>query len=74
MRKIYREMMDGCEWIVDADLRDFFGTVHHEPLVDRIAEQVTMVEFSNWSDKCSKPGAWKVGRNTRQRAARRKVA
>ncbi|MEK4007756.1 reverse transcriptase domain-containing protein [Paenibacillus sp. FSL H3-0333] len=41
MRKIYRELMDGCEWIVDADLRDFFGTVHHEPLIDRIAEQVS---------------------------------
>lgn len=41
MRKIYREIMDGCEWIVDADLRDFFGTVHHEPLVDRIAEQIS---------------------------------
>lgn len=27
MRKIYREITDGCEWIVDADLRDFFGKV-----------------------------------------------
>ena len=27
MRKIYRELMAGYEWIVDADLRDFFGTV-----------------------------------------------
>lgn len=41
MRKIYRELMDGCEWVVDADLRDFFGTVHHEPLIDMIAEQVS---------------------------------
>ncbi|MFR9710795.1 reverse transcriptase domain-containing protein [Paenibacillus sp. MB22_1] len=41
MRKIYSELMDGCEWIVDADLRDFFGTVHHEPLIDMIAEQVS---------------------------------
>jgi RNA-directed DNA polymerase len=41
MRKIYRELMDGCEWIVDADLRDFFGTVHHEPLIGMIAEQVS---------------------------------
>ncbi|NMM54989.1 group II intron reverse transcriptase/maturase [Paenibacillus aquistagni] len=41
MRKIYRELMDGCEWIVDADLRDFFGTVHHEPLIDMIAEQIS---------------------------------
>jgi len=41
MRKMYREILDGYEWIVDADLRDFFGTVHHEPLIDRIAEQVS---------------------------------
>jgi group II intron reverse transcriptase/maturase len=41
MRKIYRELMAGYEWIVDADLRDFFGTVQHEPLVDMIAEQVS---------------------------------
>ena len=25
MSKIYRELMGGCEWIVDADLQDFFG-------------------------------------------------
>jgi RNA-directed DNA polymerase len=41
MRKIYREIMAGCEWIVDADLRDYFGSVHHEPLIDRIAEKVS---------------------------------
>jgi len=33
--------MDGCEWIVDADLRDFFGTVHHERLINMIAEEVS---------------------------------
>jgi RNA-directed DNA polymerase len=41
MRKIYREIMDGCEWIVDADLRDFFGTVQHEHLMDLIAKKVS---------------------------------
>jgi RNA-directed DNA polymerase len=41
MRKIYRELMDGYEWILDADLRDFFGTVHHERLIDMIAEKVS---------------------------------
>lgn len=41
MRKIYHELIDGCEWVVDADLRDFFGTVHHKPLIDMIAEQVS---------------------------------
>jgi len=41
MRKIYRKLIDGCEWVVDADLRDFFGKVHHEPLIDMIAEQIS---------------------------------
>jgi group II intron reverse transcriptase/maturase len=41
MRKIYREIMGGCKWIVDADLRDFFGTVHHERLIDMIAEKIS---------------------------------
>jgi len=30
MRKIYRELLRGYEWIVDADLKDFFGSVQHE--------------------------------------------
>ena len=32
LRKIWREIQHGREWIVDADLRDFFGTVDHEKL------------------------------------------
>ena len=30
LRKIWREIQQGREWIVDADLRDFFGSVDHE--------------------------------------------
>ena len=41
MRKIYFEIMSGCEWVVDADLRDFFGNVHHERLIDMLAERVS---------------------------------
>jgi group II intron reverse transcriptase/maturase len=33
--------MAGCDWVVDADLRDFFGNVQHEPLIDKIAEKVS---------------------------------
>ena len=29
LRKIWKEIQDGAEWIVDADLRDFFGSVDH---------------------------------------------
>ena len=41
MRKIYRELLKGYEWIVDADLEDFFGSVQHEKLIDMIAEKVS---------------------------------
>lgn len=49
MRKIYRELMDGYEGGVDADLRDFFGTVHHELLINMIAEQNQRGENSQFS-------------------------
>src|SRR5262249_48961627 len=33
LRKIWKEIDGGREWIVDADLRDFFGSVDHEKLL-----------------------------------------
>ena len=41
MRKIYREIINGCEWVLDADLTDFFGNVQHELLINKIAERVS---------------------------------
>ena len=46
MRKIYREIMSGHEWVVDADLRDFFGNVEHEALIDMIAEKTQITHIS----------------------------
>src|SRR5689334_21531837 len=40
MRKVGKEIQNGQEWIVDADLRDFFGSVDHERLLTLIAQQV----------------------------------
>src|SRR6266403_3601503 len=33
LRKVWKEIQGGSEWIVDADLRDFFGSVDHEKLL-----------------------------------------
>lgn len=41
LRKIWRELMDGYQWIVDADLRDYFGSVDHENLITMVAERVS---------------------------------
>jgi RNA-directed DNA polymerase len=38
--KIWREVEAGNEWIVDADLKDYFGSVDHEKLMALIGKQV----------------------------------
>jgi retron-type reverse transcriptase len=40
LRKIWREIGAGAEWIVDADLKDYFGSVDHEKLMTLVAQRV----------------------------------
>ena len=40
LRKVWKEIESGREWIVDADLKDFFGSVDHEKLLTLIAQRV----------------------------------
>src|SRR6201987_5849054 len=40
VRKVWKEIQSGSEWIVDADLRDFFGSVDHEKLLPLAAQRV----------------------------------
>jgi retron-type reverse transcriptase len=37
LAKVWKEIEGGSEWIVDADLRDFFGSVDHEKLLTLVA-------------------------------------
>jgi RNA-directed DNA polymerase len=40
LRKIWLEVEQGHEWVVDADLRDFFGSADHEKLLVLLNQQV----------------------------------
>jgi len=40
LSKIWREVEAGNEWIVDADLKDFFGSVDHEKLLTLVGKQI----------------------------------
>jgi RNA-directed DNA polymerase len=40
LRKVWREIHEGREWIVDADLKDFFGSVDHEKLLILVAQRI----------------------------------
>ena len=40
LTKIWREVEAGNEWIVDADLKDYFGSVDHEKLMTLVGKQI----------------------------------
>ena len=40
LRAVWKEIEQGHEWIVDADLKDFFGSVDHERLLTLVAQRV----------------------------------
>jgi len=40
LRKMWREIEAGAEWIVDADLKDYFGSIDHEKLLTLVAQRV----------------------------------
>src|SRR3989454_2362108 len=40
MRKVWKEIQSEREWIVDGDLKDFFGSVDHEKLLTLVAQRV----------------------------------
>jgi group II intron reverse transcriptase/maturase len=40
LRKIWREIEADAEWIVDADLKEYFGSIDHEKLMTLVAQRV----------------------------------
>ena len=40
MRKIWCELEQGNEWVVDADLKDFFGSAEHEKIMQLLNQRV----------------------------------
>jgi len=40
LRKVWREINTGAEWIVDGDLRDYFGSIDHAKLMTLVAQRV----------------------------------
>ena len=40
LRKVWKEVQGGSEWIVDGDLKDFFGSVDHEKLLTLVAHRI----------------------------------
>jgi RNA-directed DNA polymerase len=62
LRKVWKEIQSGSEWIVDADLRDFFGSVDHEKLLTLVAQQVADGRVLRLIKAMLKAGSYGKGR------------
>ena len=69
LRKIWKEIQSGSEWIVDADLRDFFGSVDHEKLLTLVAQRVRIAECFALLRRCSRREATAKGSSFRPSVA-----
>jgi len=41
MRKIWKELEQGYEWVVDADLKDFFGMADHTKIIELCRQRIS---------------------------------
>jgi group II intron reverse transcriptase/maturase len=62
MRKVWKEINSGREWIVDADLKDFFGSVDHEKLLTLVSQRVADGRVLNLIEVMLKAGSYGKGR------------
>ena len=61
LRKVWKELQLGYEWIVDADLRDFFGSVDHEKLMILVNQRVSDGRVLRIIEKILKAGCYAQG-------------
>jgi group II intron reverse transcriptase/maturase len=62
LRKIWREIEEGNEWIVDADLRDFFGSASHQKLLTLFSQRIADGRVLNLFESIMKAGCIAEGK------------
>ena len=62
MRKVWKEIRSGRKWIVDADLKDFFGAIDHEKLLTLVAQRIADSRMLRLIRAMLKAGSYGRGR------------
>ena len=63
LRKVWKEIEAGGQWIVDADLKDFFGTADHEKLLALVSQRVSDGRVLRLIEAMLKSGSCGEGRH-----------
>jgi len=61
LRKVWKELKEGRVWIVDADLKNFFGSVDHEKLLLLITQLIADGRVLRIIESILKAGCWAEG-------------
>lgn len=61
LRKVWKELKEGRGWIVDADLKNFFGSVDHEKLLLLITQLIADGRVLRIIESILKAGCWAEG-------------
>ena len=62
LRKVWKEITSGRQWIVDADLKDFFGSVDHGKLLALVARRIADGRVLRLIEAMLKAGSYGQGR------------
>jgi len=62
LRKIWKEIDSGREWIVDADLRNFFGTADHAKLMTLVNQRISDGRILRIIENILKAGCYAEGK------------
>lgn len=62
MRKVWKEIQRGREWIVDAGLKDFFGSVEHAKLLTLVSQRIADGRVLRLIEAMLKAGSYGKGR------------
>jgi group II intron reverse transcriptase/maturase len=62
LRKVWKEIEGGDEWIVDADLKDFFGSVDHGKLLTLLGRRIADGRVLRLIEAMLKAGSYGKGR------------
>ena len=62
LKKVWKEIEGGCEWIVDADLENFFGSADHEKITALLHQRISDGRVLGLIESILKAGCMAEGR------------